>query len=248
MRRLDSARLKRLLADWRRFLGTGDSAGWPESATRPTGEVARRHIWKLYQRFLRKGAAIQAESPDRDLHELRITGKKLRYLVEFFRTLQPPAEIELLIKAMKDIQDFLGDYQDCTVQQTRLDLMARQMTTEGAVPAETACGPVGADQAVLRQRQRRAASAVPGTLPDFQPGAWPARFRSDCLPRRRRRHEDRCLLQHQGRGRQDRRRRQPGLAGGPRRTGHPDLGSRPAGGGQLLLPHHGRRSRAAAAP
>ena len=137
VRRLDSVRLQRLLADWRAFLAGADGSSWPASAALPADETARRRIWKLYRRFLRQGAAIAADSPDHDLHLLRITGKKLRYLVEFFRGLYPPAEIAMLVKAMKEIQDFLGSYQDLTVQQARLDELARQMQAEGGVPSAT---------------------------------------------------------------------------------------------------------------
>jgi CHAD domain-containing protein len=137
LRRLASVRMQRLLADWQRFLDAADGSTWPENAAQPTGEVARRHIWKLYRRFLRQGEAIRNDSPDHDLHGLRITGKKLRYLVEFFRALHQPEEIALLIKAMKGIQDYLGDYQDLTVQQAHLGELARQMAAEGDLPSET---------------------------------------------------------------------------------------------------------------
>lgn len=137
VRWLDSARLQRLLDDWRCFLAGSADGDWPERAGHPVGEVARRHIWKLYRRFIRQGESITAGSPDRDLHRLRITGKKLRYLVEFFRPLYPPAEIDLLVKAMKGIQDFLGAYQDCTVQQEHLAAMAGQMAAEGNMPTTT---------------------------------------------------------------------------------------------------------------
>lgn len=137
VRRLDSPRLKRLLADWRVFLETGGPDPWPEHASRPTVEVVRKRIWKLYRCFSSQGKAITAASPDHDLHRLRITGKKLRYLVEFFRECYPPAEVAVLVRAMKAIQDFLGDYQDCTVQQARLTELDRQMAAEGALPPET---------------------------------------------------------------------------------------------------------------
>jgi len=137
VRRLASLRLQRLLADWRAFLTTAGADPWPEIAARPAGEVARRRVWKLFRRFLRQGAAITAASPDAELHRLRITGKKLRYLVEFFREFYPPLEIDVLVKAMKGLQDYLGSYQDCTVQQARLRELDRQMATEGNLPAET---------------------------------------------------------------------------------------------------------------
>lgn len=137
VRRLASLRLQQLLADWQGFLGGADGNSWPERTARPIDEIARRHVWKRYRSFLRQGSAITASSPDHDLHRLRIAGKKLRYLVEFFRPLYPAAEIELLIKAMKGIQDFLGEYQDCVVQQAHLAAMARQMAAEGALAPET---------------------------------------------------------------------------------------------------------------
>lgn len=136
-RNLDSVRMQRLLVDWQRFLEGTDGSVWPEDATRPEGEIAQRHVWRLYRRFVRQGAAITADSPDHDLHRLRITGKKLRYLLEFFRGLYSAAEADLLIGAMKGIQDFLGEYQDCTVQQARVAAMARQMAAEGGIPPAT---------------------------------------------------------------------------------------------------------------
>lgn len=137
VRRLASLRLQRLLADWRSLLTTGGADAWPDMAAWPAIEVARLRIWKLYRRFLRQGSAITADSPDQALHRLRITGKKLRYLVEFFRELYPPSEIDVLVKAMKGIQDYLGEYQDCSVQQARLGELDRQMASEGDVPPET---------------------------------------------------------------------------------------------------------------
>jgi CHAD domain-containing protein len=160
LRRLASPRLARLLADWQRFLAADDGSAWPDSAGRPTGEMARRHIWKLYRRFLRQGTAIGDESPEHALHRLRITGKKLRYLVEFFRTLYPPAEVALLLKAMKGIQDFLGSYQDLTVQRERLVELAGQMQTEGgATPATIAALELLVNR--LRQQQQRLRQEFP---------------------------------------------------------------------------------------
>lgn len=164
VRRLASLRLQQLLADWQSFLGGADGNVWPERATRPIDEIARRHVWKRYRSFLRQGAAITAASPDQDLHRLRIAGKKLRYLVEFFRPLYPTAEIDLLIKAMKGIQDFLGEYQDCTVQQAHLAAMNRQMAAEGELSPETDRA-LAQLVAALRQRQHRLR------------GKFPARFR-----------------------------------------------------------------------
>ncbi|MCK7497847.1 MAG: CHAD domain-containing protein [Comamonadaceae bacterium] len=101
---------------------------------------------------------FSAGSPDHDLHRLRITGKKLRYLVEFFRDLYPAAEIDLLIKAMKGIQDFLGEYQDCTVQQEHLvatdaadDGRGRSASGDRGGNKRTGGPPCGSSQHQLRR-------------------------------------------------------------------------------------------------
>jgi len=154
VRRLGSQRFGRLLDDWRGFLANGDKTLWPEAAAAPAGELSRRHTWKLYRTFIREGAAITPAFPDHDLHRLRITGKKLRYLVEFFRPLHPAPEIAELIKAMKGIQDYLGAHQDCTVQQQRLHILALQMAAEGDVPAATTAA-LEQLVAALRRRQHK---------------------------------------------------------------------------------------------
>lgn len=169
IRRLESVRLQRLLSEWQAFLDRYGHDDWPDQASKPIGEVSRHHTWKRYRRFLVLGEAIGARSPDRQLHRLRISGKKLRYLVEFFREIHPPAEIVLLIRAMKDIQDFLGAYQDCTVQQERLAIMARQMSKEGQLPAET---DTALQQLVttLSRQQRQLRKEFPGRFEVFSRG------------------------------------------------------------------------------
>nr|MDJ0861140.1 CHAD domain-containing protein [Gammaproteobacteria bacterium] len=72
-----------------------------------------------------------------DLHELRKTCKKLRYLMEFFQNLYPPKEIKALIKALKVLQDNLGDFQDLEVQALNLTHFSEQMVDEGTVPPQT---------------------------------------------------------------------------------------------------------------
>jgi CHAD domain-containing protein len=87
-------------------------------------------VWK-------KGGAIGPESPAEALHGLRIDCKKLRYLLEFFRSLYPSSEIDPLVKALKQLQDNLGDFNDLEVQQEKLRDFARQMVEEGEVAPAT---------------------------------------------------------------------------------------------------------------
>jgi CHAD domain-containing protein len=86
---------------------------------------------------MRRGHAIGAGSPASDLHELRIACKKLRYLMEFFRSLYPAEAIGQLVRALKTFQDTLGEFQDLEVQQQQLRGFERAMAREARLPRKT---------------------------------------------------------------------------------------------------------------
>ncbi len=138
-RLLTSARYLRLMRTWRAFLDR-EPPGHPKApnALRPVLEVAGKRIWKTFRRAMRQGRAIGPDSPAMALHELRITCKKLRYLMEFFRSLYPEQRIGALIKVLKGFQDNLGEHQDLSVQQESLRGFAAGMAEEGALAPETA--------------------------------------------------------------------------------------------------------------
>jgi CHAD domain-containing protein len=54
------------------------------------------------------------------LHDLRISGKRLRYSAECLRELYPD-RLSLLIDLLKRSQELLGSYQDCVVQRTMIE-------------------------------------------------------------------------------------------------------------------------------
>jgi len=135
---LDSVRYRRLVNNWREFLRRPvPNRSTLPNAIRPVLEVACERIWRIYQRSLDEGRAITADSPPEVLHELRKTCKKLRYLMEFFQSLFPPRRIKSPIRALKALQDNLGDYQDCTVQIATLKQFSHQMAAEGDAPPDT---------------------------------------------------------------------------------------------------------------
>jgi len=135
---LDSERYRELIRSWRAFLDQGVPAtAAPANAGRPIRELAAERIWRACGRVLKKGKAAVGEAPAEALHALRIDCKKLRYLLEFFRSLFDPAELGRLIKALKSLQDNLGDFNDLEIQQHTLKEFARQMQEEGRAPIET---------------------------------------------------------------------------------------------------------------
>jgi CHAD domain-containing protein len=155
-RALGSAKFKSLLKSWRAFL----EAPVPErsavpNAMRPTKDVADARIWNMYRRVRKEGRAITAHSPATELHELRKSCKKLRYLLEFFGSLYAKKQVRGPTKMLKVLLDNLGKYQDLAVQADHLREMARQMRGEGRAETDTllAMGVLVGD---LFNRQERA--------------------------------------------------------------------------------------------
>ncbi len=137
-RHLQSAAYRRIKEQWRKLLSS-PLPGHPSAshALKPTAEVANKRIYRMYRRVLREGHAITATSPATDLHELRKSCKKLRYLMEFFQSLYPTKKIRLLIRELKGLQDNLGDFQDLEVQMHTLGQYREQMTEDGVMQPGT---------------------------------------------------------------------------------------------------------------
>lgn len=57
--------------------------------------------------------------------------------MEFFHTLYTPKDIATLIKALKQLQNNLGDYQDLHVQVESLKTFSEQMVKQDNPPPET---------------------------------------------------------------------------------------------------------------
>ena len=156
LKALDSARYCRLIEGWASFLEkpVNERSTLP-NARRPIYELACERIWKVYKGILKEGRAITADTPAEALHELRKTGKKLRYLMEFFQSLFPADKIKELIGVLKMLQNNLGDFQDYEVQVHTLKQFSRQMVDENAAPPETLLS-MGMLIEGLEQRQHRA--------------------------------------------------------------------------------------------
>jgi CHAD domain-containing protein len=157
VRELDSPRFSNLLKEWRVFL----EAPVPETASEPNARrsvkaVADACIWRLVRRVRREGRAITPDAPPEELHEVRKSCKKLRYLMEFFQSLYAGDDIRDLIKQLKVLLDNLGGFQDLTVQSGHLTDIARQMREEGGVSTDSllAMGALIGDIYVRQERAR----------------------------------------------------------------------------------------------
>lgn len=120
---------------------------WPARAPQPAGEVVAHRIERQRRRLLSLGSALDEFSPAEDFHELRKQAKELRYLIELFGEHMPELAGPGAVKALKRLQDLLGDHQDCTVQLQTLPGLrdALQPSARHAV-----------DRLLVRLEQRRA--------------------------------------------------------------------------------------------
>ncbi len=162
---LRSRRFRRLIDGWQEFLESPPPDGEaPPNAARPVRDLASQKIWKAYRRMRRRGRELGESPPLEALHRLRIDGKKLRYLLEFFRGIYDEAEIEPLVEQLKLLQDILGGINDLRVQQQRLLELAHRTELAGRVETLLAMGRLAG---ALQQRQDRLRTDLAGVLPSF---------------------------------------------------------------------------------
>ena len=148
---LESDRYRQLLAYWEHL-----EKAAPVSST-PAGEFSDARIARAYRRVLKRGGAIDEETPPEALHDLRKRAKELRYLLECFQTLYPVDERTAVVRELKALQDNLGEFQDCQVQAATLRSMADELMKSRSAPAATlmAMGRL-ADEQERREAQARA--------------------------------------------------------------------------------------------
>jgi CHAD domain-containing protein len=156
-RALRSARARRALAGWSELIDGLEAA--PEDdrpdAARPIAAVAGERIARVHRRMIAMGRAIDETSPPIVLHDLRKKGKELRYLLELFASVYPGDVIKPMVRALKDLQDTLGRFQDREVQADLLRALREDVVgTEGGAAALMAMGIVverlGDQQAAAR--------------------------------------------------------------------------------------------------
>lgn len=137
-RKLGSAHFRKLLHDWQSLLNdlpAPDPTLQP-NAIRSAKDVADERIWRMFRRVVKEGRAIDETSCNADLHELRKSCKKLRYLIEFFQSLYG-SDSKPLVAALKRLLDNLGEFQDLEVQAGKLTGFAENMQQEGNLPLST---------------------------------------------------------------------------------------------------------------
>jgi CHAD domain-containing protein len=170
-RALRSARFTTLSTAWRGTLtGLTPPRRGPDAA-----HAAARIIGRAHQRILVRGGAIGPGSPPERLHDLRKRCKELRYALEFFASLHDLPAHRRAVRELKGLQDCLGTYQDCEVQQEEIRTIATDMLATGGVPA-TALLAMGDFAAHVGERERRARREFSSRFAAFSSPQARARF------------------------------------------------------------------------
>ena len=92
----------------------------------PAAQTAVRILRTRLTEFYSHWPAADIEPTPEELHNLRISGKRLRYSAEMAREYYPD-RLALLIELLKRGQDILGEYQDCVTHRAMLSKdLARQ--------------------------------------------------------------------------------------------------------------------------
>jgi CHAD domain-containing protein len=112
---LDSRRYQDFVNDYLEFTETPGAA---EAPVTPGSPVQVRHtagtrIWSAYE-HLRAHEAVLGWADIRALHAVRIDAKRLRYTLESFREVLPPATSDLIAKVTA-LQDHLGMLNDADI-------------------------------------------------------------------------------------------------------------------------------------
>ena len=137
----------------------------PVRGIRPKGGLranARRVLKVRIEEIYAYDGAIADPASVRELHDMRIAFKRLRYLLEIF-AIAFTEDLDPFVEQVKDLQDLLGDIHDCDVQVPMLEEhlewledreaeRARELVAAGArrrPPRSTA----GAERAYRRFRE-----------------------------------------------------------------------------------------------
>lgn len=151
---LDSPRAAEALTEWGAWLAADWADAGPDAGRSAPVVVAAR-VQKAWRRVVRDGRRIDDAVPAEALHDLRKDAKRLRYLLECFGSVLDPDDVAVVVKALKGLQDCLGEFQDTEVQAGALGSFGDELVARGDVPAATLLA-MGGVVEHLDERGRRA--------------------------------------------------------------------------------------------
>ncbi len=90
------------------------------SPSDPLEQAAARILKTRLKEFYSHWPDLTATPAPKQLHNLRISGKRLRYSAESLREFYPD-RLALMAALLKNGQDLLGEYQDCVTHRTMIE-------------------------------------------------------------------------------------------------------------------------------
>ena len=97
----------------------GETLLTEDNTTGNIENTAKQVILYLHHKIIKKIDSLEEDFNDDNLHKIRISLKKLRYLLEEFQHIFGEEKIEKMIEKGKELQTLLGDFNDA-VSQKRL--------------------------------------------------------------------------------------------------------------------------------
>jgi len=152
VRALRAKKTRAALNAWQQTLKRRDRQPAP-LAGMPVRDLAGRIVLKRFKRVARDGHALDAATPDAEVHRLRIQCKKLRYAMEFFGSLYPRHELQTLVRHLKQLQDILGNFNDLSVQQEMLRLTLKTLPAGSRRTLDQAAALGGLLQSLFQEQQ-----------------------------------------------------------------------------------------------
>ncbi len=132
---MNSIRYRQLICKWRAFSTmTPRTSHKRSNAMRAIGDIAPTYVAEVWGKTEKQGRKLKPYAADNAFHDLRKTGKKLRYLLEFFKDVIPKISVKKIMRDLKHLLERLGSYQDYVVQKDflvrcRADIVASQTDT-----------------------------------------------------------------------------------------------------------------------
>lgn len=135
LKHLHARRYQVIKQQWQAFLAA-DKPARVKYAARPLQDTATAIIYHWWQKVMTQGQKIRHDSPAEKFHRLRISAKKLRYLLGFFSPLYAQEDMALFIAELKKLQNNLGACQDAQVQMQTLDKFIALMRKQKKLTAD----------------------------------------------------------------------------------------------------------------
>jgi CHAD domain-containing protein len=127
---LDSGRCRRLIERLGSLVRRGP-AKRRLRGPQPVGEFARRAMSRTLRKVLRAGRKVAKGPSQEQMHRLRIRCKRLRYTLEFFMPLFGDKALKPFAKALRRLQNVLGEHRDACVASERLRGYAEKVPARG---------------------------------------------------------------------------------------------------------------------